>query len=171
MIHKQPLRKFTVLNQVKRISVICFSFFIASTGCRSKARDVGSKPSLRKAEKRSQSVDESAIIQKIVDAPELQQFFHQDKDPSRKPLVIAKNEILNREPGVSKFGVPIVFRALNADEMQNAAAIVFEELTIQSGGQSAQARLRYPKEGVVAEAKLKKEDEHWNIKNFSVGEQ
>lgn len=105
------------------------------------------------------SKDSLAVVQRAIEIPQLETYFHQDL-PNRKPLILLQNRLLPKEAGLYKFDIDIV--VLTRTELTNPAYL--EVVGLEIAGDSAVVKLRYDIEGVECIASLKKVDGNWSIK-------
>lgn len=104
------------------------------------------------------------ICQILIDLPEMDQYYHVEHSPSRKPLVIIKNKFTPDGIQLMKFGEPVAF--LSKPEMSKdkiEAYIEFSDFKII--GKSAEVIFEYPAEGLVVKVALSRENNAWNVKD------
>ena len=58
---------------------------------------------------KNEDSDLQKVFQMTLDLPELQEYYHVDSLPERKPLIVLKNEYLNNTPHLVKFNEPVTF--------------------------------------------------------------
>jgi len=114
------------------------------------------------------STDVEAIIQSILDLPELQQYFHADL-PERLPLKLVQNEFVSDTLHLNKFDKKIRIASLASFEKDGVKDyLIIEELSIKN--KSVSFSLKYPIEGVVAEGKLVKAAGEWSVRKHLIYE-
>lgn len=102
------------------------------------------------------------VLQQVIDLPDLQEYFHTDSDPSRKPLKIVEFGMVNRTTliGVQKFGEPVsVISKLEADssEIKNYLNIS-DWINVKD---SLRLQLYYPVEGITINYMFRKDSNKW----------
>ncbi|PKV51739.1 hypothetical protein ATE84_3837 [Aquimarina sp. MAR_2010_214] len=112
------------------------------------------------------------IIQKAIDLPELQQYFHIDKFPNKKPLILKAFGLINQENmnGVHKFDLNI--KVLTEQEIKDRNlteyigiadwTCIMDKLRFQ---------LYYPTEGIMINYILNKDNSEWKIVESIIIEQ
>ncbi|PIQ87430.1 MAG: hypothetical protein COV74_00730 [Candidatus Omnitrophica bacterium CG11_big_fil_rev_8_21_14_0_20_45_26] len=103
------------------------------------------------------------ILQQLVDLQELQQYYHADVLPDRKPLVIVKNALIPNGLHLVKFDTPV--RILSMREINDDKSIKsFVEITkLEIKQKTCLTTFKYPSEGLLIRAKLIKKDGEWII--------
>jgi|GEM_PF-5728911 len=91
-----------------------------------------------------------SVIRLAINLPSLQQYFHINDFPDRKPLIIKEFGWINAEnlSGMSKFGVPIQFMSeedIRLSDTKNY--IVIRNSTLEERKSTLQ--LEYPVEGIT----------------------
>ncbi|ROZ69376.1 hypothetical protein [Ramlibacter sp. WS9] len=107
----------------------------------------------------------SAVLQAVVDAPQLDKYFHADKRPERSPLRIVKGPWYEDDMQVQKFGKAVVFVPADAP---GGIALEIGELTVSAD--SAQVAFVYAVEGIAGTAKLQKTGSGWVVQTMTVRE-
>lgn len=96
------------------------------------------------------------IIQKSIDLPKLQQYYHIDVLPERSPLIILKSELIPSTLKLNKFGEPVEIM-----EESSKAHLVFSTIDIQQN--TGTINFSYPIEGISIQIKFIKTDNEWLI--------
>ncbi len=106
------------------------------------------------------------LAQAALDVPPLQKYFHVDQLPERKPLVVALNKVLEADPGLTKFGSPVVF--VPAAEVGKRPHVEFTRLERDDSG--AVVELRYAVEGIRCKVRFEKDGETWKVASTEMAE-
>lgn len=104
------------------------------------------------------------ICQILIDLPEMNQYYHLDHFPKRKPLIIIKNKFTPDDIQLMKFGEPVIFLSKAEMSMKKVAAYI-EFIDFKIVGGSAKVIFKYPAEGLVVKVALSKENNSWNVKD------
>ena len=56
-----------------------------------------------------QSFAENNILQTVLDLPKLQQYYHVNELPDRKPLIVVENDHVDESFQLNKFGTQVIF--------------------------------------------------------------
>ncbi len=107
----------------------------------------------------------SAILQAVVDAPQLDKYFHADKLPERSPLRIVKGAWYDDDIQLQKFGKAVVFVPANAP---GGAVLEIGKLTVSND--SAQVAFVYAAEGIAGNAELQKTGSGWVVQTMKLRE-
>jgi hypothetical protein len=107
----------------------------------------------------------SAVLQAVVDAPQLDKYFHADKRPERSPLRIVKGPWYEDDMRVQKFGKAVVFVPADAP---GGTVLEIGELTVSAD--SAQVTFVYAAEGITGNATLQKTGGGWIVQKMTVRE-
>lgn len=103
------------------------------------------------------------IIQKSIDLPKLQQYFHIDELPNRAPLIILQSELIPSNLELNKFG-----KKVEIDTESNEAHLVFSKVDINQI--TGSIHFSYPVEGIRVEIQFIKNDHEWLIKESVIKE-
>jgi hypothetical protein len=104
------------------------------------------------------------IVQALLDAPQLAQYYHFDVRPDRVPLkIVNRTETALDATGLTAAGKPT---ALSGED--DARALVITAFTI--AGDVADLAFRFAVEGVAGKAAFKKSGGRWTIEALSVAE-
>lgn len=114
------------------------------------------------------SSDLQQICQLTIDMRDLDKYFHVDKLPDRKPLLVIKNQYTAGEPALFKFGEKV--RYVLPNEMRLKPRPYFEFSKIQITGNSAYVEFVYPPEGLAGKVDLLKDERGWHTKSHSIVE-
>lgn len=87
------------------------------------------------------------IVQKLLDNPDLNSYFHVDVLPQRKPLVIVSNGLFRSDSNLTKFGHPVIILDDKASLGPDKPYLEIMSLTIED--KLAEVRFSYPVEGIV----------------------
>lgn len=115
--------------------------------------------------------DTLQILQKVIDLPKLQQYYHSNL-PERVPLVVEKNNYVPTEFLLKKFDQPVVFVDKTAIVSQlRKAYFKITKLDIDANQQQATIKFSYPIEGIGGQASLTNSQGTWKIVKSSLYEQ
>jgi len=114
------------------------------------------------------SRDLQDICQLTLEMSSLDKYYHIDKLPERKPLLILKNEYTNHEPDLFKFGEKVKYVSRNG--IYEKSRNYFEFSKIEISGNSAYVEFLYPPEGLVGKVNFVKDELGWHIKNHKIVE-
>lgn len=106
------------------------------------------------------------LVQEVLDLPELQQYYHTDQLPERRPLRLVCTDTACKETPLEKFGEPVEVLSQIPDGNQPYLAIT----QIEHNGTSAHIEFTYPPEGVAGTVVLKMKDEAWQVTESDVFE-
>jgi hypothetical protein len=106
-----------------------------------------------------------AIVQLVIDLPQLQVFLHPEL-PERKPLVLVETEGISPDLDLEKFGEPVAIRDLDAAE----GGPYLHLTKIEVSGNTAHVDLDYPIEGVGGEVEMARQDGTWRVTKAEVWE-
>ena len=104
------------------------------------------------------------IMELAIELPELQQYFHVDKDASRSPLIIKEFGTVNSKnlEGLQKFGVPIkVISEKTIKENHINAYLNIGDWTY--AGNKLRLQMDYTIEGITINMILQRVDGDWKI--------
>lgn len=121
----------------------------------------------RQTSESNASNDLQQVCQLVLDIGALQDFFHADQLPERKPLKVLENEHLAAQPELTKFGVPVRF--ISRQEATTEPFFEFTKITI--GEDRAEVAFRYRVEGVRGSATLTRDGSAWKVTDQSIAEQ
>jgi hypothetical protein len=107
----------------------------------------------------------SAVLQAVVDAPQLDKYFHADKLPERSPLRIVKGPWYEDDIQVQKFGKAVMFVPADAP-----GGVVLEIGKLAVSNDSAQVAFVYAVEGISGNAELQKTGSGWSVQTMKVRE-
>lgn len=109
--------------------------------------------------------DSTEIMQKIIDLPDLEYYYHVEILNTRKPLVILKNNIIQNEYSLKKFNERVIFLTLTEIMAQKKDAYLeFSNFNISHD--SVKVSFKYRCEGVGGYAIfMKKNSNTWNVIN------
>lgn len=145
---------------------VCLGLIVQLIACENTNLDKGTLT--EKIEMKEQN-DLAKVVQLVLEHPDLQQYFHVDTLPERKPLIILKNAFFSQPPSLVMFGAPVAFRTVQELQEDNKPYIEFVNLKLDQG--RANVEFHYPPEGVLGNALLQKEQETWTIETFSISEE
>lgn len=112
------------------------------------------------------SDDSSAVAQLVLDAPDLQQYYHVDSVPDRSPLAVALNAHADAGWKLVKFGKPVQLIAPSA--LGQRPHVEFTRFEVS--GDKARVELAYDVEGVVMSAQLERRGGSWVLVAADVAE-
>lgn len=105
--------------------------------------------------------DKKIILQKCIDLPQLQEYYHTDIHPERIPLIVENN---GKVPVVSlsKFGQQVKF--LTESELEAGGKDAYLNFVrFEISGSTATIMYKYAVEGVMITVLLKKSNGSWEI--------
>lgn len=108
------------------------------------------------------------ICQLALDLPQVQQYYHVDTNPERKPLRVLDSARLGQQPSLSKFGVPVVW--VTAEEAKKEKKAYVEFTKLEASGDEAVVSFRYRVEGISVAAHLRKTAGGWTVEKTDVSE-
>lgn len=112
--------------------------------------------------------DLQEICQLTIDMSTLDKYFHAEELSERKPLLIMKNEYIEQEPLLVKFGKKVQY--ISRNELRGKSRPYFEFSKILISGSSAHVEFLYPPEGLAGRVNLFKDERGWHIKNHNIVE-
>jgi len=122
----------------------------------------------------NQTTVTESILQAVIDSPDVDQFFHIDIFPYRKPLLLTGAGI--GDARLSKFGEPVkILQGRELEKYDNDALLgkyppyylKVTSIKIASDGKQATVKLDYPAEGVLCSIQLKK-NETWDVEKCKI---
>jgi hypothetical protein len=110
--------------------------------------------------------DLQSVLQTVIDAKELDGYYHADTLPERKPLRLLVDKGIHQELGdLTKFGEPVQF----IDQATtNKPYLAFDTIFVTT--QRAIVTYRYPPEGIRGKVTLAKNKGGWIIEAFELHE-
>ena len=100
------------------------------------------------------------ILQRVIDLPELDGYYHVSERPDRKPLRVVLDRSMPTGVAVTKFGEPVVFLTPQlADTTRPYLAI----LRLDVSGDSGYVEFSYPAEGLLGSVTLSRQDTAWLV--------
>lgn len=87
------------------------------------------------------------IIEELLDNPGLDSYFYIDIFPQRRPLVIVSNGLFQAEPGLTKFGRPVI--VLDDKRLVDPGKPYLDIISLNIEDNLAEVRFSYPPEGIV----------------------
>ena len=112
------------------------------------------------------TLDLQKLVQATIDLQDLQPYYHVDSEPSRKPLIILKNDVIAHDLSLSKFGAPVQF--LSRDEAGSKPYIEVTKVTVNGSG--AVVEFRYPVEGIYGTVTFTKAGDTWQVESHDLVE-
>ena len=101
------------------------------------------------------------IIQKSIDLPKLQQYFHIKENPDRSPLIILKSDKITSTLELNKFGKQVNILDKLDIEKQGKAYLIFTKISINQN--TASINFSYPVEGISVRIEFVKKNNEWSI--------
>jgi len=99
------------------------------------------------------------LYQLTIDLPALEDYFH-PSEPSRKPLYVVKNDVVESDLKLTKFGEPVQFVTL--EKIEDSETPYFEFSSVEIGEDVATVSFRYPVEGIRGKVNFKYDGE-WKV--------
>jgi hypothetical protein len=121
--------------------------------------DASSKPEPAASSAPASEDDVKAILQLVIDDPELDQYLHL-AEPGRFPLQIAGEKVPS---GVKLLKSTEPVKVVERPKSDKDAVLVLTEIDVQ--GDKASVRYRYDVEGVRATVTLSRTGHGWELKN------
>jgi len=112
------------------------------------------------------SIDKSElanILKIVINLPELQEYYHIDILPERKPLIIVADEFIQYDLKIKKFGEPIIFMD-KAEIKRKSIKAYLEIMNFEMVNNIAKITLNYSIEGLIIDVILIKENGFWKVK-------
>jgi hypothetical protein len=109
-----------------------------------------------------------SIIQLVIDAPQLEPFYHADEAPNRKPLYLVEGRSVHAGLHLQKFGMAV--RVLSRDELSFQGRPYFDITQLIVQGDAAEVHFAYPVEGVTGQAWLRRSGASWTLESMNVAE-
>ena len=94
------------------------------------------------------------IIQLVIDAPQLEPYYHADEAPNRTPLYLVEGRSVHTGLHLQKFGRPV--QVLSRDELSFQGRPYFDVTQLIVQGDAAEVHFAYPVEGVTGQAWLRR---------------
>lgn len=111
-----------------------------------------------------------AVLQAVIDSPELAHYYHEGTHPERVPLVMLHNEHVPRTLHLKKFGKPV--RILSEDEIRSEKVEAFlRVVSLEIEESQARVVAEYPIEGIRLTTTLKLVNDAWQAAETSLVEQ
>ena len=154
------------LSTIRRVAIVVALLVVS--GCQGNTRSDQPSGQNESQEVAMREKDLGSVLQLVLDYGELQQYYHVDELPDRKPVRIAKNPALASEPELTKFDAPVVYEDQNQLLKSDRAYFEFPRVIINPD--LAYVSFTYSAEGVIGEAWLIKVDNQWQIGYMSVSE-
>lgn len=117
--------------------------------------------------KNSDSLELQKIIQKAIDLPELQQYYHVSELPNRSPLIIYLNNNLYYNFELFKFGKRVEI-IKDIDAIKQKPHIKFNVINVTET--IADLDFTYKVEGINVSMKLEKNNTNWIVINSKITE-
>lgn len=106
------------------------------------------------------------LLALLLDAPQLNAYFHVDVRPARTPLCMLKGDWYRPDIGLMKFGQPVQF--VDSAKSQTTCFVIRK---IESKTTTATIQFRYAPEGIEGEAVFGKNQQGWQVKSIFIHEQ
>lgn len=159
-----------------RIAAACLGLSVILAGCDTRSQSATQiaevlPPALPSAAARPVKAAQSDIeqvCQLTLDLPALQQYYHVEDAPNRKPLVVASNEHLSADVQLTKFGEPV--KLMQRAEAVAAKKPYFEFTAMKIEGDTARVSFRYPVEGISGDLALRREGGAWQVESHKIVE-
>lgn len=108
------------------------------------------------------------IVEKTINLPELQQYFHIDVFPQRSPLVVVVDQFVSECSELKKFGTPI--NIISSNETEKGADKGYLKLNVSITEASAAVTFTYQPEGIKGEIELTKAKNLWVVNKSKIVE-
>lgn len=113
--------------------------------------------------------DQQTVAQMCIDMDDLQMYYHENEDESRKPLIIFNDGTVPADLELKKFGVSVLF--MTSAELFNdgkMAYLIFDKFEVAEN--QATVEFRYDVEGVSVNLGLEKIAGTWMITSSQLSE-
>ncbi|MEN6439955.1 MAG: hypothetical protein ABFD97_15370 [Syntrophobacter sp.] len=114
------------------------------------------------------SHDLQEICQLTLNMSSLDKYFHIDKLPERKPLLILTNDQIQSKPDLFKFGERVKYVSLDEIKVKSSPYLEFSK--IKFSGNNAYLEFLYPPEGIAGKVDFVKDERGWHIKSHKIVE-
>jgi len=102
------------------------------------------------------------IIEKTINLPELQQYFHIESFPNRTPLVILVKKVRHKCIELKKFNSPVeILDFSHTKKLKSKPYIEIELMNIDS--KTADVNFMYKPEGIKGNIKFTNKNGRWNV--------
>jgi len=107
------------------------------------------------------------ILQMVLSAPRIQDFYHADEIPARKPLRILRNAFTQRIDNLQALGESVLWGGEKECAVQGC--FVFESIRV-SGDNSVDVDFSYTPENISGSAFFHREGTTWKMQSFTINE-
>jgi len=115
------------------------------------------------------NVDHCEIIEKTINLPELQQYYHVSSFPERVPLIVLFNHPTGGCPELNKFESPVKISSPDkSNEFKNKPHIKINMEIVDSD--NIKVFFSYIPEGIKGQLKLQKNNSHWAVSESKIVE-
>ena len=111
--------------------------------------------------------DKQTILQKCIDLPALQNFFHVDKLPERVPLIIYFADYKAHDIKLTKFNTAVKI-ITDKDSLKTKAYLDIKKFEITNN--KADVLLNYSIEGIQVQITLTKINDNWTLQTSKLTE-
>ncbi len=118
---------------------------------------------------KSQENSYCQIIDKVINLPELQQYFHVNVYPERIPLVVLVENFISGCSKLNKFGKPIKIVVSNNEKTPSSIEFL-KMIKVNISLNNAEITFLYKPEGIKGNVKLKKDKSKWIISESQIVE-
>lgn len=108
------------------------------------------------------------ITQATINVRALDKYFHVAKARRKQPLIVLKNQCVQSEPALTKFGVPVQYALPEVIKRRSLRYFVFTKIEINDT--RALVEFRYPREGIAGETSLVKRESGWIVESHKLFE-
>jgi len=112
------------------------------------------------------------IIQLVIDAPQLEPYYHAEEAPNRTPLYLVEGRSVHTGLHLQKFGRAV--QVLSRDELSFQGRPYFDITQLIVQGDAAEVHFAYPVEGVTGQAWLRRSPgaggTDWTLESMNVAE-
>jgi len=117
-------------------------------------------------DKKSVNSDIQQILQKSINLPQLQQYYHIDTNPNRSPLVILTNDKFPKDLSIEKFEKKVLILSEDEIKKQNKVYLEFSKIEIEEN--TALIEISYAIEGIACKIQFIKKYQEWSVKNATI---
>ena len=111
--------------------------------------------------------DVEQLLQMTLDLEKLDDYFHVEERPERKPLRILRSAAIPSSVQLQKFGEPVVIIA-----GEQASQWPYLEFTkVEAGDETGEVVFAYPPEGIRGTVKFRKSAGSWRVENVRLAEE
>lgn len=112
--------------------------------------------------------DITQIVKTIIELPDLQNYFHVEQSPERKPLYILKDGEIKSDLELNKFGEKVRFATCDELKKLNKPYLEFTKIDVKNN--KASVVFRYRVEGIEGTVSLSRTEGGWKASEQKISE-